>query len=122
MGEPESRAIRLVPVVALSPEDKMAVRQIRNEPGIRKWMYSDHEIGIAEHEDWIRKLASDDRQQVFAIIEQGDVLGVVSANNIDRRHKKCDWAYYLTESARGGLGSAIEYFFIEHVFDKLGMV
>ncbi|WP_311954898.1 hypothetical protein [Halomonas garicola] len=45
----------------------------------------------------------------------------MSVNAIDRLHKKADWAYYLTEAARGGLGSCLEYSFIDFVFDGLGL-
>jgi len=52
---------------------------------------------------------------------KNDPLDVVSVNKIDQLHKKTDWAYSLTENARGGLGPAIEYAFIDFVFNNLDM-
>ena len=46
-------------------------------------------------------------------------LGIVSVNAVDRLHKKADWAYYLTEKERGGLGAALEFAIINFVFDTL---
>ncbi|GHV58994.1 hypothetical protein FACS1894103_1500 [Campylobacterota bacterium] len=34
----------LVPLVNLDTETQMKVRDIRNEDGVRRWMYTDHNI------------------------------------------------------------------------------
>jgi len=116
------KAIELVLLTSLDTESQLRVREIRNEENVRKWMYTDHAIGANEHLGWINRLKHDDRQIVFVVLdEERSPLGVVSVNAIDRLHKKTDWAYYLTETARGGLGSALEYSFINFIFDTLGM-
>jgi UDP-4-amino-4,6-dideoxy-N-acetyl-beta-L-altrosamine N-acetyltransferase len=100
----------------------MKVRDIRNEEGVRRWMYTDHTIGANEHLKWINRLKNDDRQIVFVILDkENNPLGVVSVNAVDHDHKKADWAYYLTQNARGGLGSAVEFSFINFIFDSLGI-
>ena len=114
--------IHFVPLLELDTESQMKLREIRNEEGVRKWMYTDHIISANEHLDWIRRLKDDDRQVVFVLInDASDSLGVVSISAIDRLHNKADWAYYLTEKARGGLGSSVEYATINFVFDTLGL-
>ncbi len=116
------KAINLVPLISLNTESQLKVREIRNEENIRKWMYTDHVIGTKEHLDWINRLKQDHRQIVFAVLnEERHPLGAVSVNSIDRLHKKADWLYYLTKTARGGLGSAIEFSFINFIFDTLKM-
>ena len=118
----QKKQIFLVSVTRLTLQQQMDIRDIRNAEDIRRWMYSDHLISVEEHTQWISKLKNDDINRVFAILdEESKVLGVVSANLIDTHHKKCDWAYYLADSARGGLGSAIEYCFIDYVFQSLSM-
>lgn len=100
----------------------MKVRDIRNEDNVRKWMYTDHVIGVNEHLGWISRLKHDDRQIVFVVLDdEHNPLGVVSVNAIDRLHKKADWAYFLTETARGGLGPALEYSLLDFVFESLGI-
>ena len=122
MSTTNPRAIELVPLISLGTELQMEVRKIRNEGNVRKWMYTGHTIGVTEHLGWINRLKQDERQIVFAVLnEEHCPLGVVSVNAIDRLHKKSDWAYYLTETSRGGLGSALEYSFINFIFDTLGM-
>jgi len=122
MSTTNPKPITLVLLTALDTESQMKVREIRNEDNVRKWMYTDHVIGANEHLGWINRLKHDDRQSVFVVLDdQHTPLGIVSVNAIDRLHKKTDWAYYLTETARGGLGSALEYSFINFIFDILGM-
>lgn len=121
MSSSKRRAVRLVPLATLDTEAQMKIRDIRNEEAVRKWMYTNHAIGASEHLAWISRLKIDDRQIVFAVLDaERAPLGVVSVNAIDRLHKRADWAYYLTASARGGLGSAIEYAFIDFVFGPFG--
>ena len=120
MHQPQTINLKLL--TTLDRAAQLQVRGIRNETSVRNWMYTDHEIGIDEHLAWVQRLQNDDRQIVFAILNEAQMpLGVVSVNAMDRRHRKADWAYYLTESARGGLGSAIEFSFLNFAFDQLGM-
>ena len=122
MGKKHTQTINLVPLIFLDTESQMKVMEIRNEEGVRKWMYTDHVIGVNEHLNWINRLKNDDKQIVFVIIDDEHTpLGVVSVNAINRLHKKADWAYYLTQNARGGLGAALEYSFINFVFDSLSI-
>jgi len=116
------KKVSLVPIIELDIETQMKARDIRNEEEVRKWMYTDHVIGTNEHLGWIDSLRTDKRQLVFMVLDELDnPLGTVYANFIDLSHKKADWSYWLTKDAHGGLGSVIEYKFINFVFDILGL-
>ena len=86
-------------------------------------MYSDHQIGQAEHDRWFAgALAASDRH--YWIIEaDGAAVGLANLARIDPTARRCEWAYYLGEaSTRGqGLGSRIEYIVLRHVFETLGL-
>jgi UDP-4-amino-4,6-dideoxy-N-acetyl-beta-L-altrosamine N-acetyltransferase len=119
---PSPKVIRLIPLTRLDTEIQLKIREIRNEENIRKWMYTDHIIGKDEHLNWIRGLNNDDKQIVFAVMENDKTpLGVVSVTAMNRLHRKSDWAFYLTEKARGGLGSALEFAIINFIFNVLGI-
>ena len=121
-AESSPRAIHLSLLKQADTETQMKVREIRNEAGVRKWMYTDHEIGANEHLGWINRLKKTDQQIVFVVLDdQRSALGVVSVDAIDRRHNKADWAFYLSETSRGGLGSALELSVIDFAFDVLGL-
>lgn len=112
--------IQLLPIVSLDTETQMQVRDIRNAEDVRRWMYTDHEISANEHLAWIHGLKHSREKIVFVVMDaEKNPLGVVSADDIDSANRKADWAFYLKAEARGGLGSSLEYAFIEFVFDRL---
>jgi UDP-4-amino-4,6-dideoxy-N-acetyl-beta-L-altrosamine N-acetyltransferase len=116
----QSKKITLKTLVSCSLEQQTQVREVRNQVGVRSSMYTEHEIGLNEHLGWISRLKSDKKQIVFAVLnEEQNPIGVVSVNALDALHKKADWAFYLDENERGGLGAALEYNLIEYVFNVL---
>ena len=108
-------------ITKCTDEQIKAVRDVRNQEGIRKSMYTEHEIPLKEHLSWVERLRTDARQIVFVVLVDGIVGGVVSVNAIDRLHLKSDWAFYLDENVRGGLGAALEFNLINFVFNDLGL-
>lgn len=85
-------------------------------------MFTQHEISIVEHLSYIKRLQHDDRQKVYVVLRDGkSVSGCVGLSNIDFFHKKVDWAFYLAEDARGGVGSALEFFVLDTVFTEMEM-
>lgn len=106
-------------ITTCNDKQKKSVRDVRNQLGVREAMYTEHEISLDEHLGWMRRVESDKKQIVFIVFVDEVVSGVVSVNAIDRLHKKSDWAFYLDESARGGLGAALEFSLINFVFEVL---
>lgn len=110
----------LTNVINVSSEIKARIRDIRNEEQVRKWMYTDHLISKEEHEAWLKRLDADKKNIVFIVsIDNNEPLGVLSINSIDKNHEKAEWAYYLTGSARSGLGAVLEFFILDYVFNVL---
>ena len=108
-------------ITKCTDEQIKAVRDVRNQEGVRKSMYTEHEIPLNEHLSWVERLRTDARQILFVVLVDGIVSGVVSVNAIDRLHSKSDWAFYLDENVRGGLGAALEFNLINFVFNDLGL-
>ena len=114
-------SVRLREITKCTDEQKKSVREVRNQESVRKSMYTEHEIPLDEHLAWLERLKSDKGQIVFVVLVDNEVSGVASINEIDKLHLKSDWAYYLDENFRGGLGAALEFNLINFVFDELGL-
>lgn len=83
-------------------------------------MYSEDIISDIEHARYIKSLRNDRRQALFAVLGEGaKIVGAVSLSQIDRIHRKCDWAFYLDSDTRGGVGSALEVFVLDYVFNTI---
>jgi UDP-4-amino-4,6-dideoxy-N-acetyl-beta-L-altrosamine N-acetyltransferase len=93
----------------------------RNGPDVARWMYSDHQIGEAEHARWL-DAALDKPDRLYWIIElDGAPVGLANLARIDPDASRCEWAFYLADPAvRGrGVGAAVEYLVLRHVFETL---
>ena len=113
-------AIRLSKLADCTPDHHQQLLRIRNHPSVREAMYSDHVIGADEHSNWLEATQRSARSLVFLVLDADAVRGMVSLSDIDQKHKKTDWAFYLSPEARGGLGAALEFSWLSYVFDQLG--
>lgn len=114
--------MQFVPLLDTPPAVQQALRLLRNQPAVRQHMYSDHEIGEAEHARWLASLQGNPRQQVFAVMVEEELGGLVSLNAIDPQHGRADWAFYIDSQLQGkGLGSLIEFMLLDHAFGAAGL-
>lgn len=109
-------------ITTLDEPEALEVLAIRNQPMVRKNMYTDHLINPDEHFGWIGRLKGASHTKFFAVLTDGKIIGGVSISGIDERHKRADWAFYLSEDCQGkGIGSALERQFVTMAFEKFGI-
>lgn len=109
--------MKFVPILELPPATQAAVRHLRNQPDVRKFMYTSHPISEAEHAQWLQSLAGNPRQSVFVVLEGETAVGVVSLSAINRAQQTADWAFYLDSAQQGkGLGSRVECWLLDRAF------
>jgi len=112
--------------VALRPlghDDGVRVRSWRNAPHVAAYMYTDHQVGEAEHAAWLEvALKAKDRCYWIILLDERPV-GLANLVGIDRVNRRCDWAYYLGETdTRGrGVGACVEYLVANQVFGPMGL-
>jgi UDP-4-amino-4,6-dideoxy-N-acetyl-beta-L-altrosamine N-acetyltransferase len=105
----------------LEDEDRDRILAWRNSPDVRAYMYTDHVIAPEEHAAWFAGIEGDESRRYWIITSDDVPVGLANLYDIDRRHQRCAWAYYLADpSVRGlGLGSYVEYWMLEFVFEGL---
>lgn len=114
--------MNVVPILELPVDQRAHVRHLRNQPGVRTFMYTDHDISEAEHQNWLEGLRNSSRQQVYAVVIENAPVGVVSLSAINPAHGTADWAFYLDTSLQGkGLGSQVEMWMLDHAFGAAGL-
>ena len=120
MTEPSPHTVVLRDVIE---DDRSRLRAWRNSTEVAAFMYSDHEISEYEHNRWFDSLSDDARRRYWIIEVDGQPVGLANLADIDRRNRRCAWAYYLASpSVRGlGVGSFVEFWVIEHVFQALDL-
>jgi len=105
----------------LRPDDRDKIRRWRNKPGVGLHQFTDHYIGVEEHERWFARMMSDPTVRYWVITWSGEDVGIANLYDINPRHQRCYWAFYIAEEGfRGrGIGSLVEYFVLEQVFETL---
>ncbi len=118
-----SDAMKLKP---LTEADLQMVLRWRNHPEVRRVMFTDHEISLAEHLAWWEKTRHDPARQVLLFHYQGRPAGVVNFFDIDARQKSCHWGFYLDNercrdhAERLKIWLGLEQAAIEHAFTVIG--
>jgi hypothetical protein len=105
----------------IAPHDQETIRVWRNHPEVRKYMYTDHEIGPDEHNAWFARILRDSTCKYWIIVCDGEDVGLLYLHDIDTRNSRCYWGFYTASpSARGkGVGSFAEFSVLRFVFDDL---
>jgi UDP-4-amino-4,6-dideoxy-N-acetyl-beta-L-altrosamine N-acetyltransferase len=105
----------------MTAADQEKVREWRNLPEVRKYMYTDHVISQEEHLGWFQRVVDDPAYKYWIIVCDEEDVGVAYLFNLDRRNQRCYWGFYLASpNVRGkGVGSVVEYSVLRYVFDEL---
>ena len=108
-------------------EDELdVVRRWRNEPDVRRVMFTDHVISPEEHRKWWSNVKHDPTKEVLLFLDQGQAIGVVNFFDIDSGMRSCHWGFYLADSATMGDRNKVaawlelEQEAVAYAFDTLG--
>lgn len=106
---------------AIKANELELMRSWRNEPDVRKNMYTQHEISNEEHMAWWSRTSQRDDQKYFMYERSSTPLGIVGFTLIDQSNSNCSWAFYSAPGAPRGTGSRMEFLALEYVFGALNM-
>jgi UDP-4-amino-4,6-dideoxy-N-acetyl-beta-L-altrosamine N-acetyltransferase len=122
-GREEVRMTVDVRMRAPKPEDSAQMLAWRNQPEIRRWMYTSHVIAPDEHDRWFAGALADPTRRYWIVELEGAPIGLANLADLSPIHRRTAWAYYLADSSvlGKGIGAYVEYFVIEYVFGELGL-
>lgn len=90
----------------------------RNHPDVRRYMYTQHEITLEEHQRWFER-ASTDLKKHLLIFEVGhQPLGYVNFNELGNGGI-ADWGFYVAPDAPKGIGRQLGREALNHAFIEL---
>ena len=105
----------------ITEADKEKLLNWRNQPEVRKYMYTDHIITEEEHDKWFNDVVLNDRScKYWIIVLDGEDVGSVNLYYIDEKNSRCNWSFYIAKDTRGrGVGLYVEYSVLYYVFEVL---
>ena len=98
----EIESIRFENILKSTLKEQKEIREWRNDPKVRKFMYNSEIINEEQHLKWIDSLKKSENIDVFFIIYAEQKIGIVSVKKIST--KIYNWGIYLNNSLEKGKG------------------
>jgi UDP-4-amino-4,6-dideoxy-N-acetyl-beta-L-altrosamine N-acetyltransferase len=90
----------------------------RNGPDVRKYMYSQAEIGIVEHQNWFEVAQKDTSTHLLILECEGAPCGYSRLSQW-RGGPVAEWGFYIAPDAAKGTGTRLAIAVLNHAFDVL---
>lgn len=104
----------------LMAADLARVRGWRNDPEVRRYMYTQWEISTEEHAAWFASLQGEPARQALIFEREGQPLGFVQMFPC-RPGGIADWGFYLAPDAPRGTGMALGAAALRHAFAEVAL-
>ncbi len=104
-------------------EDAEWIVRWRNDPEIRKWLFSTDPLTVQSHLRWFRRPKADRLDFVICLRESERPIGTVNFINIDFQNAKAEAGKMLGDRTQWGKGLATEAFrlWLAFGFERLGL-
>jgi UDP-4-amino-4,6-dideoxy-N-acetyl-beta-L-altrosamine N-acetyltransferase len=106
---------------AMSDEDLETILLWRNDPSVRKNMYTHHVIQWEEHRAWFERVCQDITRRDFIYSANGRPYGVVCFTELDSISRNGFWGFYSDPAAPPVTGIAMEYLALNMAFSELNL-
>ncbi len=100
-------------------QDLTQVLAWRNHPNVRKFMYTQDEIRLPEHEEWFHECQRDPRKLLLIFEVKKIPLGFVNLNL--GSGTVADWGFYTAPEAIKGTGRRLAETALNYAFDKIAL-
>lgn len=105
----------------MAESDLSLIRDWRNNPDVRRFMYTQHEISETEHLRWWANQQGQANRVNLVFCADERPLGVVSFTWMDSINGRADWAFYAASDAPKGTGRRMEFAALDHAFATLAI-
>ena len=90
----------------------------RNHPDVRRYMFTQHEIGLTEHRNWFNKVNLDESRHLLIVEEEMQAFGYVQFSQV-AEGGIAHWGFYVRPDANKGTGYKLGSVAIKHAFVDL---
>jgi UDP-4-amino-4,6-dideoxy-N-acetyl-beta-L-altrosamine N-acetyltransferase len=103
---------------ALTENDLPMVLGWRNHPSVRNFMFTQHEISLAEHREWFIRCSLDVSRRLLIVTDVNQALGYVQFSDVTEGGVS-DWGFYSRPDAPKGSGKKIGLMALDYAFREL---
>ena len=92
----------------------------RNHAEVRRFMYTQQEIGIEEHSNWFERASVDPKRHLLIFQVEDKPLGFINIYEITTGGI-ANWGFYAAPNAPRGTGSALGHAVLKYGFQTLNL-
>lgn len=108
--------------VTLSNEENLMILKERNHPDVKKWMFTNNDIGEKEHLDFIASLSNRSDAFYWLIEREETPIGVLNLVHFNEEKGEGEAGYYLfSEYLNSGIGLEMQYAYKKFFFEVLSL-
>lgn len=107
-----------VPIRSMVEEDLTMVLAWRNHTEVRRFMFTQDEISLAEHTHWFMRVMQDNSRRLLIVQELGSPIGFVQFSNVEPGGV-AEWGFYARPDAAKGTGRKLGTLALDHAFNEL---
>ncbi len=105
---------------AMMEDDLHMVLAWRNHSDVRRFMFSPHEITLAEHREWFARARHDTTRRLLIVEISKKALGFVQFSQVVEG-ATAEWGFYVSPEAPKGSGRMLGVAALNYAFDKLNL-
>ena len=102
----------------VTDEDLPMVLAWRNHADVRRYMFTQHEIGLDEHRNWFAKASQDPSRCLLIVEEDKHAIGYVQFSKLEEGGV-ADWGFYARPDASKGTGRRLGTMALNYAFGSL---
>lgn len=102
----------------MAHDDLLRVLAWRNVADVRRYMYTQHEITLAEHERWFEAASKDPGKHLLIFERDNQPLGFVNFTEV-ARGGIADWGFYAAPDAPKGTGRQLGQAALDYAFTHI---
>ena len=106
------------------PIEEQHLQQIldwRTRDDITRYMYTDIEYSLENQRKWLTTIQADQKGYYWLMEYKGDLVGFISITDIDWRHKRGAWNFYIGNMKYAMLAGFLGAYMYNYAFTKLGL-
>ncbi|MCT7444650.1 UDP-4-amino-4,6-dideoxy-N-acetyl-beta-L-altrosamine N-acetyltransferase [Aliarcobacter cryaerophilus] len=114
------KEIKLINFTDLSNDEKKIILEWRNNPNIKKWMYTQDDINLENHLNFIDSLKNSKEKLYFLVKKEDENIGVIYFTNLTK--KEVYFGLYANPTIKIlGVGRILEKLSIDFAFNSLNV-
>lgn len=113
----DAAAVRVRPMVEA---DLGKVLTWRNDPKVRNFMFSRHEIGVQEHHAWFERVQREGTRELLIVERAEAPIGFVQFSS-RLAGSVAEWGFYTAPDASKGSGHLLGRAALRHSFETLNL-